>query len=80
MKKLLIIAAILLTGCTSQDQSNRALGSAGYTNIQFTGYHIFGCDKNDSFHTGFKATGVNGKPVEGVVCSGWFKGATIRLD
>ena len=80
MKKLLIIAAILLSGCTQVDRSTEVLGSAGYTNIQITGYAVFGCDEKDSFHTGFKATGVNGKPVEGVVCSGLFKGATIRLD
>lgn len=84
MKYLKILAIILLVGCaggcTSQDDATRALSSAGYKNIQITGYEIFGCDKNDDFHTGFTATGLDGKKLSGVVCSGVFKGATIRVD
>jgi hypothetical protein len=80
MKKLLIIAAILLTGCTSQDKSFKALEASGYTNINMTGYSFFGCGDKDTFRDGFTATGANGKQISGVVCAGWFKGATIRLD
>ena len=79
--KTIILAALLLavSACTSDDEATRALQSAGYTNIIISGYELFGCDKNDGWHTGFTATGVNGAPVSGVVCSGVLKGATIRV-
>lgn len=82
MKKLFIIVAIAaaLSGCTNTSNAKRALEGAGYTNIQMNGYAFFGCDEKDAFHDAFTAEGVNGKPIEGVVCSGWFKGSTIRLD
>lgn len=81
MKKVLAIVSLaLITGCSAPDQAEKALTGAGYTNIELTGYRIFGCDEKDSFHTGFKATGPTGNQVEGVVCAGWLKGATIRLD
>lgn len=81
MKKiLLILAAVSLTACTSADEATRALNSAGYTNIQITGFKLFGCSEDDTFRTGFKATGKDGNPVEGTVCSAFLKGATIRTD
>ena len=80
MKKLIIVIAILLSGCTAADKSYRALEGAGYTQIQMNGYAFFGCDEKDLFHDSFTARGATGKPVSGVVCAGWFKGATIRLD
>ena len=81
MKKLILIAAIaFLAGCTQPDTAIRALSASGYTQIQITGYNFFGCDEKDSFHTGFTAKGATGQTVEGVVCGGFFKGATIRVD
>ena len=83
MKKmifLVVVVVALLSGCTQPEKATRALEGSGYTNVNITGFNWFGCDKNDSFHTGFTATGANGKPVEGVVCGNLFKGATIRVD
>lgn len=78
------LAAMLLTmalaGCTDTNGAKQALAQAGYTNVEITGYTFWGCSDRDTFHTGFKATGPNGHPVKGVVCSGIFKGKTIRLD
>ena len=54
--------------------------SHGFTNVETTGYRWFGCGKGDIWHTGFKATNQNGKDVTGVVCKGFFKGSTLRLD
>lgn len=65
-------------GCTAPDVARKALTGAGYTEIQTTGYCWFCCGKDDTFHTGFTAKGPTGQPVVGAVCSGWFKGATIR--
>lgn len=72
--------AILLCGCTAEDTATRALKGAGYTDIQTTGYRVFGCAKSDEFHTGFEAKGPSGQRVSGVVCSGFLKGATVRTD
>ena len=80
--RTLIFAAIVaaLSGCSSHSEANRALDAAGYTDIDITGYRFFGCDEKDAWHTGFEATGQNGRRISGVVCSGLFKGATIRVD
>jgi len=80
MKVSLIILALILSGCTKPDAARQALESNGFTNIQLDGYSIFGCGKDDYFSDKFTATGANGKQVTGVVCSGWFKGSTIRMD
>ena len=76
---MVLLGAILMTGCTSQSDAERALSAESYTNIQYTGYDFFSCSKDDFFHTGFTAENANGKRVEGTVCSGLlFKSATIR--
>lgn len=79
-KYILSFAAILICGCTDVSKSARILDSQGYTSVEFTGYKIFGCSKDDMFHTGFKAISPGGRPCSGVVCSDIFKAATIRLD
>lgn len=78
MKIITLIILLLLTACTSENEATRVLQMEGVTDIQFTGYSWFTCSKDDFFHTGF--TGMrNGKPVEGVVCSGlWLRGSTVR--
>lgn len=84
MKKTLIatlcLASIFLAGCTNSSEAQRALEGSGYTDVKIKGYAFFGCGQGDSFHTGFEAKGPTGRSVQGVVCSGVFKGATIRLD
>ncbi len=80
MKKFaLVIVAALMLGCSSPHEARQILTGAGYTDIEITGYNFTGCDEKDSFHTGFKAKGPTGVAVEGVVCSGWLKGGTIRF-
>lgn len=80
MKKTgLLLLALLAASCTDKDGATQALEAAGYKAIQITGYRFFGCGKDDTYQTGFRAIGLNGKPVEGVVCAGMFmKGSTIR--
>jgi hypothetical protein len=82
MKKLLIAAMVVvaLTGCTRPGLAERVLSEQGYTDIDAGGYGFFSCSEDDAFKTNFTATSPAGKRVEGTVCSGWFKGATIRLD
>jgi hypothetical protein len=82
MKHLKIIAVVaslaVLASCTAPDRATRALTEAGYTDIEITGYGWTGCGQDDTFSTKFGATSMAGYPVEGVVCSGLFKGNTIR--
>ena len=82
MKKIFAIAliALSLSGCTRPGLAERVLTEQGYTNIEAGGYGFFSCSEDDAFKTNFKATAPSGKRVEGTVCSGWFKGATIRFD
>lgn len=80
MKKLMMLLAMVITlsACTSPNDAITALTAEGFTDIQITGYSVFGCADGDKFHTGFIAKNAKGNTVEGVVCSGWLKGATIR--
>lgn len=81
MKKLIAVMIVLaLTGCSSSNDAVKALTGAGYTNIETHGYSFFGCSEDDAFKTKFTAVGPTGQKVEGVVCSGWLKGATIRTQ
>jgi len=76
---IVIVAILLMSGCTSEKEAKKALESESYTHIKYTGYHFFACSKDDFFHTGFKARNSKNKVVEGTVCSGLiFKGSTIR--
>jgi len=74
----ILIIAIFFTGCTSKEEAERVLQNEGYTNIKITGYDFLACSTDDIFHTGFIAMNREGKVIEGTVCSGWFKGSTIR--
>ena len=67
-------------GFTDPKGATRTLVDAGYTDIEITGYRWLGGSDSDTFRTGFKATSPTGKRVSGIVCSGWFKGYTIRFD
>ena len=67
-----------LVGCTSSQSSlQRIADIEGLNNFKTDGYGFFACSKDDSFSTKFTAV-KNGKPVAGVICSGWFKGSTVR--
>lgn len=81
MKKFILILCLFLVACTDADKAKQVLEDAGYTDIRITGYNYFGCSGKDSYHTGFIATSKStGRTVEGVVCSAWLKGSTIRLE
>lgn len=82
MNKIILacIMALTVSACSDSDTATKALRGAGYTQVQITGYRFFACGERDSFHTGFAALGPTGVPVKGTVCSGWLKGATIRMD
>lgn len=80
MKIALIIIAMMLAGCYSNGDATKALQESGYTEIELYGHAMWSCGKDDTFSTEFKAKSPSGTVVTGAVCSGWFKGKTIRLD
>jgi hypothetical protein len=69
----------MAAGCSDPKTAKKTLENSGYTNIELGGYSFFGCSDGDRFSTKFTATNPNGVTVSGVVCSGWFKGGTIRF-
>lgn len=78
--KTILLACLLTFGCTkSNSEVQRILEREGYTDISLQGYAWFGCSDDDTFANKFVAK-KNGQVVEGVVCSGWMKGYTIRTD
>lgn len=79
MKKLVLAALFVLSGCTAPDEAARVLTSMGFTQVTVTGYNAFACSEDDVFHTGFTARSPTGQFVSGTVCSGWLKGATVRF-
>lgn len=80
--KVLIVAFICLlsVGCTNSDKAITTLKRQGYSEIEVNGYAWFACGQDDYFSTSFRAVAPNGDRVEGAVCSGFFKGNTVRLD
>jgi hypothetical protein len=85
MKKLTMIAALaattLIAGCgVNPDSAKRSLEAQGITQVQIGGYPFWGCSKGDNFASKFTGIGANGKPVSGVLCSGFLKGITVRYD
>lgn len=82
---LILITAISAAGpifskSYKGEDTIRILKAEGYQDVELTGYKWFTCGKDDMFANGFKATGKNGTTITGCVCSGLFKGNTIRLD
>lgn len=80
MKRLLLLIALVLAGCTQPEHARKVLEAQGLTNIVITGYSAFSCSDNDTFATGFEATSVNGARVKGTVCEGMLKNATVRYE
>lgn len=64
----------------TKSKAEQVLEANGYTEIELTGYAMFSCSDGDTFKTGFRAKSPAGQQVKGAVCSGWLKGATIRLN
>jgi hypothetical protein len=76
---LMVVAMVLLSGCGVDPVKGRqALEAQGLTDVEIGGWAWLGCDEKDAFRSKFTATGANGKPVSGVLCSAYFKGVTIR--
>jgi hypothetical protein len=80
MKRLSMLLLLALAACSDADTARRVLEQNGYEVLEVGGHALFSCGKDDDFATQFKAKSPGGQIVSGAVCSGWFKGATIRFD
>jgi len=78
-KLILLVAAVALASCTDPDGARKALLDDGVEPVDVGGYAWFTCGKGDVYATRFKGKR-DGRPIEGAVCSGWFKGHTVRYD
>ena len=80
MKYLWLVGVVLMAGCSkAHDKVRSVLEGDGYTQIAVSGFKPFACDEKDTFSNGFVARKA-GRRVTGVVCSGWLKGYTIRIQ
>lgn len=78
---IILFIIVMLNTCTDEKEAQRILTANGYTEIEYTGHSWFGCSKDDTYATGFKAKTATGQQIEGVVCSGlFFKNSTIRFN
>jgi len=75
----LLLALVVLGGCTAPDWSREAVDNLGFKEIKTEGYSWFGCGEDYAFHTKFSAINPNGKHVSGVVCCGWLKGCSVKF-
>lgn len=85
MKKitLLLFLLFLLQSCTNKnhfEKGKHQLEMQGYTDIKYTGYSVFCCDEKDTYSSGFICKDKQGNDVKGCICSGVFKGITIRFE
>lgn len=78
LRLLIVAAGLLLAGCTDTASARRIVEQEGVTNVEVTGYRVFGCLKGEDWHTGFTGTR-NGRPVSGVVCGSLFT-SSVRFD
>jgi hypothetical protein len=80
MKKLIIITALLVTtACTKESDVAKYAKIEKWDSYEILGYSFFGCGEKDLFRTEFRAV-KNGQEFTGIMCSGLFKGATLRLN
>jgi len=74
------LLGVAVIGLSDEADMKRILEDDGYTEVQYTEIRSMACGQDDLYRTGFSAINANDKKVTGAVCSGPFKGNTIRLD
>ncbi len=78
--KNILFTVVMLISCTDSESAVRVLENQGFTDVNTTGYSVFACSDDDTYHTGFTAKGPTGKYVSGTVCCGVFKNCTVRFE
>lgn len=75
----ILLCLLILSSCTSEEHVKKYAEMYGWESYKIQGYSLWGCSKDDIWHTKFTAI-KNGKKISGVVCKGLLKGSTLRLD
>jgi len=81
---ILLIAVVIGTSTlmVRPELATRILTEQNFSEITIKPWgiqNIFACSEDDIFRTRFSAKNVSGDSVSGVVCSGFFKGSTVRV-
>jgi hypothetical protein len=77
----ILVAAVVLSGCTDNSAAIRTVKAHGFTNVEITGWAPLSCGDDDTSKTGFRARNRDGQMVEGAVCCGLvFKNCTLRIE
>lgn len=78
-----VVFTLTFSSITVRPQlATRILTEQNYSNIIIKPWSIqnaFVCSEDDIFRARFSAKNMTGKTVNGVVCSGFFKGSTVRV-
>lgn len=69
----------LTTGCKKESDVAKYAKIEKWESYKTTGTCWFSCGEGDLYMTSFEAT-KDGERFSGCVCSGIFKGATLRID
>ena len=75
---VLLLVALLGSGCTAHKTALRALSAEGYSEVKLCG-SAWWCCGDKPFGDCFSAKAPSGEVVNGCVCSGWFGGSSVRL-
>lgn len=83
MRNLTVLIVLLLAACSADPRRIEPILKAdGCTIVEVGRWSMgcyFSCGRDDAFANDF-ACRKNNQTVTGCVCSGWFKGYTIRYD
>lgn len=76
-----LLLCCVLSGCTDDSATRKALKNMGFKDIETHGHAWFSCSKDDGTCTKFSATNQNGRKVSGAVgCGYFFKNCTVRFS
>jgi hypothetical protein len=82
----IVVLLSIMIGCNTltvrPQLATRILTENNFTEITIKPWGIqnaFVCSEDDIFRARFSAKNISGKVVDGVVCSGFFKGSTVRV-
>ncbi len=82
----IVVILSIMIGCSAltirPQLATRILTEQNFSDITIKPWGIqnaFVCSEDDIFRARFSAKNISGKTVNGVVCSGIFKGSTVRV-
>lgn len=77
---ILSLTIVLIVGLRNPSKANKVLEVLGYEEIQLSQQPVYlACDSREIYRDRFLAK-LNGRTVNGVVCSGFFKDSTVRIS